>query len=86
MSRLFRTLPIFLCYSLLLLVSASCSSKKYPTWSECMSEEINKNRNVPAAAAYCDANYDMTEREREARRAWFCSSILNEDKPECQKP
>lgn len=74
---------------LLLLVPSlltGCSSKKYPSWSDCMSSEINKNKNLPAAAAYCDANYDMTERERSARHAWYCGSFGNANKPECVKP
>lgn len=55
----------------------SCSSKKYESWSECMSEEISKNNNVAAAEAYCDANYDMTQREQVARKVWSCKGHID---------
>ena len=76
LSKLMGSLALFVVVAL-----SSCSSKKYDSWSDCMSEEINKNNNTPAAEAYCDANYDMTEREKNARQAWYCGA--NKYEPEC---
>lgn len=58
---------------MVLLATSACSSKKYDSWSECISGEMSKlDNNVPAAETYCDSNYDMTQREANARHNWYC--------------
>lgn len=70
--------------TLFVLVALSgCSSKKYDSWSECISAETQKSDNAPVTRVYCDSNYDMTDREREVRHDVYCSDILNKTEPEC---
>jgi len=72
------------CIALCVFVALSgCSSKKYDSWSECISAESQKNDEWAVTRVYCDSNYDMTDREQEVRQNAYCSYASNELKPEC---
>jgi len=79
-----RSIKLMGCIASFVVVGlSSCSSKKYDSWSECISAENQKSDNGAVTRVYCDSNYDMTDREREVRRNVYCSDILNKTEPEC---
>jgi hypothetical protein len=79
-----KSIKLMGCIALFVVVAlSSCSSKKYDSWSECISAESQKSDNGAVTRVYCDSNYDMTDREREVRHNVYCSDILNKAEPEC---
>lgn len=79
-----KSIKLMGCIALFVVVAlSSCSSKKYDSWSECISAESQKSDNGAVTRVYCDSNYDMTDREREVRHDVYCSDILNQTEPEC---